>query len=174
MNKKIACLALWALLLARSLPVEGQQVNKVYRVGFLLTTAADSSEPQAVLRALRELGYVEGQNIFVEQSHKAAELVGLKVDVIVVFGSPAAQAAKKTTSTIPIVMTSSSNPVGTGLVASLARPGGNLTGLTSLSADLGGKRLEVLKEIVPGLSRVVVPHRAVQICQSTCFSKNWR
>ena len=83
--------------------------------------------------------------------------LALKVDVIVVFGTSAALAAKKATNTIPIVMTSSADPVGNGLIASLARPGGNVTGLTSLSAELGGKRLEVLKEIVPRLSRVIVP-----------------
>jgi putative ABC transport system substrate-binding protein len=156
-NKKIVGFLLGAMLLAISFSTEAQQVNKGYRVGFLLSTAADSSEPQAVLRGLRELGYVERQNIFVEQSDKAAELVRLKVDVIVVFGTSAALAAKKATSTIPIVMASSANPVGSGLVASLARPGGNITGLTSVSAELGGKRLELLKEIVPGLSRVVIP-----------------
>lgn len=157
MNKQILSLAFGAVLLALSLPVEAQQANRVYRVGFLSTGAANASEPQAVLRDLRELGYVDGQNIIVEQSDKAAELVRLKVDVIVVFGTSAALAAKKATSTVPIVMTSSADPVGSGLVASLARPGGNLTGLTSVSAELGGKRLELLKEIVPGLTRVVIP-----------------
>ena len=143
--------------MALSFPVEAQQANKVYRVGFLSSGADNTSEPQAVLRGLRELGYVEGQNIIVEQSDKAAEFVRLKVDVIVVFGTSAALAAKKATNTIPIVMASSANPVSNGLIASLARPGGNVTGLTSLSAELGGKRLEVLKEIVPRLSRVIVP-----------------
>ena len=137
MNKQILSLAFGAVLLALSLPVEAQQANRVYRVGFLSTGAANASEPQAVLRGLRELGYVDGQNIIVEQSDKAAELVRLKVDVIVVFGTSAALAAKKATSTVPIVMTSSADPVGSGLVASLARPGGNLTGLTSVSAELG-------------------------------------
>ena len=157
MQKNISCVALGALLLALSFPVEAQQANKVYRVGFLSSGADNTSERQAVLLGLHELGYVEGQNIIVEQSDKAAELVRLKVDVIVVFGTSAALAAKKATNTIPIVMTSSADPVGNGLIASLARPGGNVTGLTSLSAELGGKRLEVLKEIVPRLSRVIVP-----------------
>ena len=137
--------------------VQAQQAAKVYRVGFLLTGADNTSERQAVLRGLRELGYVEGPNIIVEQSDKAAEFVRLKVDVIVVFGTSAALAAKKATNTIPIVMTSSADPVGNGLIAGLARPGGNVTGLTSLSAELGGKRLEVLKEIAPRLSRVMIP-----------------
>ena len=155
--QKICCVALGALLLALSIPVEAQQTNKVYRVGFLSSGADNTSERQAVLLGLHELGYVEGQNIIVEQSDKAAEFVRLKVDVIVVFGTSAALAAKKATNTIPIVMASSANPVSNGLIASLARPGGNVTGLTSLSAELGGKRLEVLKEIVPRLSRVMVP-----------------
>jgi len=157
MQKNISCVALGALLLALSFRVEAQQAAKVYRVGFLLTGAANTSEPEAVLRGLSELGYVEKQNIVVEKSDEAAELVRLKVDAIVVFGTRAALATKKATSTIPIVMTSSADPVGNGLITSLARPGGNVTGLTSLSAELGGKRLEVLKEIVPRLSRVIVP-----------------
>ncbi len=157
MNKRILCLALGALLLALSFRVEAQQANKVYRVGFLSTGADNTSERQAVLLGLHELGYVEGQNIVVEESDKAAEFVRLKVDVIVVFGTSAALAAKKATNTIPIVMTSSADPVGNGLIISLARPGGNVTGLTSLSAELGGKRLELLKEVVPRLSRVIVP-----------------
>ena len=130
---------------------------KFTALGFYHTGSDNTSERQAVLRGLRELGYVEGQNIIVEQSDKAAEFVRLKVDVIVVFGTSAALAAKKATNTIPIVMTSSANPVSNGLITSLARPGGNVTGLTSLSGELGGKRLELLKEIVPRLSRVIVP-----------------
>jgi putative ABC transport system substrate-binding protein len=157
MQKNIFCFAVAAVLLALSFPVEAQQTNKVYRVGFLSSGADNTSERQAVLLGLHELGYVEGQNIIVEKSDKAAELVRLKVDVIVVFGTSAALAAKKASHTIPIVMTSSADPVSNGLIDSLARPGGNVTGLTSVSAELGGKRLEVLKEIVPGLSRVVIP-----------------
>ena len=157
MQKNISCVALGALLLTLSFPVEAQQASKVFRVGFLSYGSDNTSERQAVLRGLRELGYVEGQNIIVEQSDKAAEFVRLKVDVIVVFGTSAALAAKKATNTIPIVMTSSANPVSNGLITSLARPGGNVTGLTSLSGELGGKRLELLKEIVPRLSRVIVP-----------------
>jgi putative ABC transport system substrate-binding protein len=157
MQKNIFCVAVGALFLTLSFRVEAQQTNKVYRVGFLSSGADNRSERQAVLLGLHELGYVEGQNIIVEQGDKAAEFVRLKVDVIVVFGTSAALAAKKATNTIPIVMTSSADPVGNGLIASLARPGGNVTGLTSLSAELGGKRLELLKEIVPRLSRVIVP-----------------
>jgi len=157
MQKNISCVALGALFLALCFRVEAQQATKVYRVGFLSSGADNTSERQAVLLGLHELGHVEGQNIVVEQSDKAAELVRLKVDVIVVFGTRAALAAKKATDTIPIVMTSSADPVGNGLITSLARPGGNVTGLTSMSAELGGKRLEVLKEIAPGLSRVLIP-----------------
>lgn len=157
MNRKLISLVLGALFVGFCFRVEAQQAAKVYRVGFLLTGADNTSERQAVLRGLRELGYVEGPNIIVEQSDKAAEFVRLKVDVIVVCGTSAALAAKKATNTIPIVMTSSADPVGNGLIAGLARPGGNVTGLTSLSAELGGKRLEVLKEIAPRLSRVMIP-----------------
>jgi putative ABC transport system substrate-binding protein len=115
---------------------------------------------------LRELGYLEGQNIAFEsrfgegktdQLHRlAAELVGLKVDIIVTSGTPATQAAKQATRTTPIVMTNNADPVGAGLVASLARPGGNVTGLTTQDADLGGKRLELLLQVVPRVSRLAL------------------
>ena len=129
-------------------------------------SAGDSGEREEAFRqGLRELGYVEGQNIVIEWRfaqgksdqvpRNAAELVRLKVDVIVTGGSTDTRAAKVATSTIPIVMTNESDPVGTGLVASLARPGGNITGLTTLSAELSGKRLELLKETIPRLSHVV-------------------
>jgi putative tryptophan/tyrosine transport system substrate-binding protein len=117
-------------------------------------------------QGLRELGYVEGKNIFIEWRHHegkldrlpalAAELVRLKVDIIITAGAPAARAAKEATLTIPIVMTQIGDPVGSGFVASLARPGGNITGLSTLAPELSGKRLELLKEIVPKLSRVAV------------------
>jgi putative ABC transport system substrate-binding protein len=144
------------LTIARAL-AEAQPASKVYRIGFLLTTTTDANRPRAILERLRELGYVEGQNLVVEQSEKVTGLVGRKVDVIVVFGTTPALAAKKATSTIPIVMTSSANPIQNGLIASLARPGGNVTGMTSLSGELGGKRLEVLRDAVPRLSCVVIP-----------------
>ena len=143
--------------------VEAQQA-KVPRIGYL--TAADSPPYQALLQGLRELGYVDGQNIAIEYRSAggkrdrlpdlAAELVRLKVDIIVADGAGPSLDAKKATSTIPIVMTSSSDPVGLGLVASFARPGGNVTGLTSFSGELGGKLLELLKEIVPRLARVAI------------------
>jgi putative ABC transport system substrate-binding protein len=119
------------------------------------------------MQGLRELGYVEGQSITVEHRSAegklgrlpalAAELVRLKVDIIVADGSDPALAAKNATSTIPIVITSTSDPVGQGLVASLARPGGNVTGLTRFSGELGGKTLELLKDVVSRLARVAVP-----------------
>src|SRR5262249_42290054 len=114
---------------------EAQPASKVYRIGFLLTTTTDANRPRAILERLRELGYVEGQNLVVEQSDKVKGLVGRKVDVIVVFGTETALDAKKATSTMPIVMTSSANPIQNGLIASLARPGGNITGMTSLSGE---------------------------------------
>jgi putative ABC transport system substrate-binding protein len=163
MKKKIISFALGAVLLALSCPVDAQQ-PKIPRIGYL--TGAGTAPSQAFLQGLRDLGYVDGKNIAVEYRSAdgkrervpelAAELVRLKVDIIVADGSGASMYAKKASSTIPIVMTSSTDPVGTGLVASLARPGGNVTGLTSLTGELGGKNLELLKEIVPRLSRVAI------------------
>src|SRR5215813_14113145 len=142
------------------------QPPKIPRIGYL--TAADSSRQyQAFLQGLHDLGYVEGRNIAIEYRSAdgkrervpdlAAELVRLKVDIIVTDGSGPSQDAKKATSTIPIVMTSNGDPVGSGLITSLSRPGGNVTGLTSFSAELGGKLLELLKEVVPRLARVAIP-----------------
>jgi putative tryptophan/tyrosine transport system substrate-binding protein len=141
-----------------------QQPKKVPRIGY--QSAGSSGEREEAFRqGLRELGYVEGQNIVIEWRfaqgkpdqipRNTAELVRLNVDVIVTGGSTDTRAAKVATSTIPIVMTNESDPVGNGLVASLARPGGNITGLTTLSAELTGKRLELLKETLPRLSHVV-------------------
>ena len=137
-------------------------------VGFLSanSAAAMSARADAFRGGLRELGYVEGGNILVEYRYAqgmterlpdiAAELVRLKVDVIVTEGTTATRFAKAVTSTIPIVMAQDPDPVGTGFVVSLARPGGNITGLSNFRAELGGKRLELMKEILPGLARVVV------------------
>src|SRR5262249_53031862 len=157
-------LSLGALLLALCVPAEAQQTEKIRWIGYL--TGSGSSPNQAFIQGLRELGYVEGKNIaFVFRSaeghserydHLAAELVQLKVDIIIADFTGPALAAKKATSTIPIVITTLTDPVGTGLVASLARPGGNVTGLTNISGELGGKVLELLKEIVPKLNRVVI------------------
>jgi putative ABC transport system substrate-binding protein len=150
--------------------VKAQQKKKVFRIGYLAISdpATDSTRAEAIRLALRGRGYVEGQNIAIEYRYAegrvdrapelAAELVRLKVDVIVVpGGAPWIQAAKNATKTIPIVMMSGgSDPVEEGLVESLARPGGNVTGITTLSRELGGKRLELLKEAVPKLARVAV------------------
>jgi putative ABC transport system substrate-binding protein len=156
------------MLLALPFPARAQQPKKVPRIGFLSGGSPSSDAPftEAFRQGLRKLGYVEGQNIFIEYRYSegkadrfpelAAELVGLKVDVIVVTGGGTAIAAKNATKTIPIVMTVVGDPVGTGVVASLAQPGGNVTGLSILSPELSGKRLELLKEIVPGRTRVAV------------------
>jgi putative ABC transport system substrate-binding protein len=144
--------------------VEAQQPKKVPRIGYESGVSSRERE-EAFRQGLRELGYVEGQNIVIEWRfaqgkpdqvpRNAAELVRLKVDVIVTGGATDTRAAKEATSTIPIVMTNDNDPVGTGMVASLARPGGNITGLASLSAELRGKQLELLKETLPRLSHVV-------------------
>ena len=169
MRRKIVnCLLPTVLLLTASL-VEAQQSAKVPRIGYLggASPAAISARVEAFRQGLRELGYIEGKNIVIEwrsaegkperMSELAAELVRLKVDLIVSpGGAPTTRAAKEATVTIPIVMAQDGDPVGSGFVASLARPGGNITGLSSLTADLSGKRLELLKEILPKLSRLAV------------------
>src|SRR5216684_282907 len=164
----LATLAGW--LLAAPLAAEAQPREKVPRVGYL--SPGSPSEPfrrrrfEAFRQGLRELGYVEGQNIAIESrwaegkydrySALAADLVRLKVDVIVAVGGRATQDAQQATRTIPIVMSVVIDPVGSGLVASLARPGGNITGLTIMASDLVGKQLELLKEVVPKVSRVAL------------------
>jgi putative ABC transport system substrate-binding protein len=163
-----AFLAGAATLFAAPLAAEVQPAGKVARIGFL-SPASSTTAPhvvEAFRQGLRDLGYVEGQNIVVEYRYAngkaealpdlAAELVSLKVDVIVASGTPGPLAAKSATKTIPIVMASAGDPVRTGLVASLARPGGNVTGLSTLTPDLGGKRLQLVKELLPGVSRVAV------------------
>jgi putative ABC transport system substrate-binding protein len=149
---------------------QAQQPKKVYRIGYLsqFEPARESSRSEKIRAALRELGYVEGQNIVIEYRYAegkpdrfadlAVELVRLKVDIIVAAGgSVIVQAAQNATKTIPIVMMGGGlDPVEAGLVESLARPGGNITGLTLLSGELGGKRLELLKEAVPKIARVAV------------------
>ena len=170
MNRKITVLTLCAMLFALCFSAEAQQAKKVPRIGYLSATnpARESARFEAIRLALRELGYTEGQNIATEYRYAeskrdrypelAAELVRLKVDVIVVAGGdPATQAAMNATKTIPIVMVGGgADPVEAGVVESLARPGGNVTGLTNLTRVLSGKRLELLKEAVPKVSRVAV------------------
>ena len=156
------------VLLAVAVIAEAQQPKKVPRIGYLTgsSPSARSARIEAFGQGLRELGYVEGKNIVIEYRYAegkldrmpelAADLVRLNVEVIVTGGPLVTRAAKEATTTIPIVMTQDADPVGSGFVASLARPGGNITGLSTLSPEINGKRLELLKEIVPKLSRVAV------------------
>ena len=160
------CLLITVLLITGS--AEAQQARKVPRIGYLTATSLSSNVARidAFRQGLRELWYVEGKNILIEwrsgegklerQGELAAELVRLKVDVIITSGPTITRAAKEATVTIPIVMAFDSDPIGNGFIASLARPGGNITGLSALAPELSGKQLELLKEIVPKLSRVAV------------------
>lgn len=164
--KIFVCLLITVLLTTAS--ADAQQPPKVPRIGFLsvLHLAAMAERLEAFRQGLRELGYVERKNIVIEERYGdenpervrelASEFVRLKVDIIVSGGNSSTQAAKRATNTIPIVMTQSSDPVAAGFIASLARPGGNITGLSTIAPEISGKRLELLKEIVPGLSRVAV------------------
>jgi putative ABC transport system substrate-binding protein len=168
MKRKIIVLTLCALLFAVCSFADAQQPTKIPRIGYLTNASlsAIAARTEAFRQGLRELGYVEGKNIVIEYRSAegkpdrlptlAAELGRLKVDVIVTTGASVTRAAKKATITIPIVMTNDNDPVGQGFVASLARLGGNITGLSTLSPELSGKRLELLKEIVARLSRVAV------------------
>jgi putative ABC transport system substrate-binding protein len=179
MKNKIITLTLSIMILALSFPANAQQTGKIPWIGYL--AGAGSGPSQAFIQGLRDLGYIEGKNIAIvfrttegisgRDAEIAAELVYLKVDIIVADATGAIVAAKKATSTIPIIMTDSTDPIGTGFVASLARPGGNITGLTSVSGKLGGKLLELLKEVVPGLSRVVVPGPQVGSPATDLFMK---
>ena len=165
---KLFCFALSALLFAPCFLVEAQQpVGKIPRIGFVANGSA--SDPATAIRidafrqGLRDLGFIEGKNLNIEYRYAegkpeqlpklAEDLVRLNVDILVVPNDLTARAAKKATTTIPIVMASSGNPIGTGVIASLARPGGNITGLTSYNAELLGKRLGLLKEVLPKVSR---------------------
>ena len=165
---KIFGFALCAMFFALCGSVEAQQAKKIPRIGYLINSplAASAEFQDAFRQGLRDLGYIEGKNIVIEwrsgeqgrdrQRAIAAEFVRLNVDVIVAGGSGDIRAAKEATSTIPIVMVIGGDVIGSGFVASLARPGGNLTGLSTLRPELMGKRLELLKEILPKLSRVAV------------------
>jgi putative ABC transport system substrate-binding protein len=168
MRNEIYYLALCALLFALCVSAEAQQPAKVPRIGYLnaVSPATGSDRIEALRLGLRELGYVEGKNILLECRYAegqldrlpalATELVRLKVDVIVTSGPLPTRVTKKATTMIPIVMAQDSDPVGNGFIASLARPGGNITGLSAQRPELSGKRLEILKEVVPKLSRVAV------------------
>jgi len=167
-SKKILSLALCALLLALSVSTGAQQPTKIPRIAFLTNNSSTSlpAADEAFRQGLRALGYVEEKSLVIEYRYgegkvgrlaeMATELVGLKVDVIVTGGPSATRSAKKATSMIPIVMATDPDPVTNGFVASLARPGGNITGLSTFAPELSGKRLELLKETIPKLSRVAV------------------
>ena len=167
-KKKFLCLALAALLFALCSSASAQQPKKIPRIGYLSygIRREGAAREDAFREGLREFGYIDGKNITIEYRFAeanldkvrglAAELVSLNVDLIVAITTTGALAAKNATQRIPIVMRIAADPVDEGLVANLARPGGNITGVTSLIQELGGKRLELLKEVVPRLSRVAV------------------
>jgi putative ABC transport system substrate-binding protein len=168
MKKNYFCVALSVLLCALCRSAAAQQPVKAPRIGYLAVNSLSDNAARidAFRQGLRELGYLEGKNIIIEWRSAdgtpdrlpalAAELVNLKVDVLVSYGPTPTRVAKKATTTVPIVMSFDSDPVGSGVVASLARPGGNITGLSSLAPEISGKQLELLKEIVPTLSRIAV------------------
>ena len=168
MMKSILFWLLATVFLTIAPRAEAQQTGKVPRIGYLSPTSPSVSPTriEAFRHGLRELGYLEGKNIVIDYRYAegkfdrlpalAAELVRLKVDLIVTTGPTVTRAAKEATTTVPIVMATDTDPVGNGFVASLARPGGNVTGLSALAPELSGKQLELLKEIVPRLSRVAV------------------
>jgi len=182
MNKKILGIALIIPMLASIHLAEAQQAKKVPRIGFLAAvTSPDTPNILAFRRGLRDLGYIEGKNILIEFRFTegkddripslVAELVQLKVDVLVSLTVAGIRAAKESTKTIPIVMVTIEDPVATGLVDSLARPGGNVTGLTRLTQELNGKRLELLKEVVPTTSRVGVLLQAASRASASAFKE---
>jgi putative ABC transport system substrate-binding protein len=163
---QLAALCLAFVFLAAPLAAGAQEAGKIYRVGFLgnSTAALEANLVGPFREGLRDLGYVEGRNVVIEYRWAegkyerfpalVAELLALKVDVIVTAGTPAAVAVKRATTTVPLVMAAVGDPVSTGLIASLAQPGGNVTGLAAIAPDLEGKRLELLRELVPKLSLV--------------------
>jgi putative ABC transport system substrate-binding protein len=166
MDRRAFLGALGAGLLAAPLSAGAQPAGRVYRIGYLASSSANARFAEAFREGLRELGWVEGQNIVIESRFAegkferlpalAAELVRLKVDVLVGDSTPSSVAAKDATGTIPIVFAASADAVGSGLVASLARPGGNITGLSFLGPETVAKCLQLLKEAVPGITRVAV------------------
>jgi len=166
--KTISFLALGALLFALCVPASAQQTKKIPTIGFLFSNSFSTipSRVNAFRQGLRDLGYVEGKNIVIEYRYADEKLdrlpelmsglVRLKVEVVVTGGGTATGVAKKASSTIPVVMAADNDPIGSGFVVGLARPGGNITGLCTLSPELSGKRVEVLKEVVPKLTRLAV------------------
>src|SRR5262245_33650316 len=170
-------------LLAAPLVAEAQKKGKVYRIGFLIYGPGPSAEVDAFRQGLRELGYIEGQNVTIEYRFAsgqvgrlpelAAELVRFPVDVIVVHTTPALQALRQVTRTMPIVMAGFGDPVAEGFVASLARPGGNITGLSWLTPEVAGKRLELLHQVLPKLTRVAVlldPNDTVAVVERSAIA----
>jgi len=175
MRRRNFCLALCALLFALCSSTEAQQPVKVPRIGFLSAignATAPGPHVEAFRLGLRQLGYIEGKNILLELRYVegrsdrvpniVAELVQLKPDVLVLRSQPAIREAKQATKTIPIVMSTTQDPVAAGFIDSLARPGGNITGVTTLARELSGKRLEFLKEVLPEISRVAAIVSAIQ------------
>ena len=168
MKKNVFCLALGAMLFALCASAEAQQAEKVRRIGFLggAFPASNPARHEALRQGLRALGWVEGKNITIEfrfaEGNRdrlpklALELARLPVDLIVTGGPAATRAVKEANITVPIIMGFDNDPVGSGFVASLARSGGNITGLSTLSPEISGKQLELLKEVIPKLSRVAV------------------
>ena len=183
MRMNILRLTLGALLLVLSLPANAQQLTKIPRIGYLNASSASSasSRVEAFRRGLRDLGYAEGKTIIVEYRFAegnpdrlrqlTAELVQLNVDIIVSGGPTVTRLAKEATSTIPIVMGFDDDPVGSGFVASLARPGGNITGLSTLAPEISGKQIEILKEVVPRISRVAVIGNSTRSATSLAFKE---
>jgi putative ABC transport system substrate-binding protein len=180
MGKTILGCALGAMLLALSLPANAQQPEKISRIGILFLGDRNQPHLEAFKQGLRELGYTEGKNIAIEYRYAegkydrlaelAAELVRAKVDIIVTTADNSARAAQQASPTIPIVLTTG-DPVASGLAESLAKPGGNITGLTVLLADLSGKRLEVLKETFPKMTRVAVLWSPGEKVAATAFNE---
>lgn len=168
MKRKITVLTLCAMLFALCVSAEAQQPGKIPRIGFLgnSTAALEENLVEPFRHGLRDLGYVEGKNILIEYRWAEgkyerfpaliAELVAQKVDIIVTAGTPAVLAVKKAAPSIPLVMAAAGDPIGTGLIESLAHPGGNITGLSGMAVDLEGKRTELLREVIPKLSHVAV------------------
>jgi ABC-type uncharacterized transport system substrate-binding protein len=169
MRRKFFGLALSTLLFALGFPAQAQQATKIPRIGYQAGSLGTAANPDPTTHAfrqrLKDLGYIEGKNITIEfrltegkgtsaEAEQARELVRLNVDVLFVSAYPAIRAAKEATKTIPIVMVTTQDPVASGLIDSLARPGGNVTGVTQLARELSGKRLELLLEMVPSLSRI--------------------
>ena len=187
--RPVRTIILTIALLAAPLAAEAQQAGKVTRIGILSPSPAYSGRVEAIRQGLQALGYVEGRNIAIEHRHAtteaelpvlAAELVRLGVDVIVTGGSASIRPAMRATMTIPIVMVAdNADPVVAGYVTSYAHPGGNVTGLTGLSPDVTAKRMELLKEAVPGMSRVAVlrnpasPDRQTLWSETTVAARTW-